>query len=79
LVTTDRDFWGRWVRSNLLASHGVEVIVFPEIIADSKSSTVVSRNIFLHRKRRSAHTDMTIGSGYRPRAFILKSSRASGS
>jgi predicted nuclease of predicted toxin-antitoxin system len=33
LVTPDKDFWGRWIRSNLLASHGVEVIVFSEVIA----------------------------------------------
>lgn len=30
LVTTDSDFQGRWVRSQLLARHGVEVIVFTE-------------------------------------------------
>ncbi len=28
LVTTDSDFKGRWIRSGLLARHGVEVIVF---------------------------------------------------
>lgn len=28
LVTIDEDFKGRWIRSGLLAEHGVEVIVF---------------------------------------------------
>lgn len=32
LVTTDGDFRGRWVRSKLLAQHGVEVIVFDKEI-----------------------------------------------
>jgi len=30
LVTIDADFRTRWVRSQLLASHGVEVVVFTE-------------------------------------------------
>ena len=32
LVTSDGDFKGRWIRSGLLASHGVEVIVFNQDI-----------------------------------------------
>ena len=28
LVTADQDFKGRWMRSGLLGTHGVEVIVF---------------------------------------------------
>ncbi len=33
LITTDKDFQGRWVRSQLLARHGTEVIVFSEELA----------------------------------------------
>ena len=32
LVTIDEDFKGRWLRSGLLAAHGVEVIVFDKDI-----------------------------------------------
>jgi hypothetical protein len=32
LVTSDREFYGRWIRSGMLAEHGVEVIVFSELI-----------------------------------------------